>query len=135
MPIVGNANGVKDIAYVFQDATLLPWLNVAENVVLPLRIRGAGKSERQALTDELLRRVGLGSIGALCPRQLSGGMKVRVSVLAHYLSPRILLLDEPFGALDEMTRDALNGAASQGTESLDGAVCNALRIRSGFLVV
>lgn len=96
-------------AFIFQDATLLPWLTTQSNVELPLRLRGAAPRERVAKAEEMLALVGLGSVRGYYPRQLSGGMKMRVSIArALTLAPQLLLLDEPFGALDEMTRNRLN---------------------------
>jgi len=97
------------LSYVFQEPTLLPWLTVAKNVELPLRISGIAQAERSAISERLLKSVGLSEAADFYPRQLSGGMKMRVSIArALSVSPSLLLLDEPFGALDEMTRDALN---------------------------
>ncbi len=96
-------------AFIFQDATLLPWLTAQGNTELPLRLRGLSAAERKAKAAEMLALVGLSANADYYPRQLSGGMKMRVSIArALTLSPQLLLLDEPFGALDEMTRNRLN---------------------------
>ena len=98
-----------ELAFVFQEATLLPWLTVANNVEIPLRIRGLPAAERAATRDRVLDLVRLREKAGAYPRQLSGGQKMRVSIArALALAPKLLLLDEPFGALDEMTREHLN---------------------------
>jgi NitT/TauT family transport system ATP-binding protein len=92
-------------AFVFQEPTLMPWANIADNVALPLELAG-----RDGQVADLLGKVGLGQFGGAYPRQLSGGMKMRAS-LARALAgaPELLLLDEPFAALDEITRFDLIG--------------------------
>jgi NitT/TauT family transport system ATP-binding protein len=99
-----------DTAFVFQDANLMPWRNVMGNVELPLELRGVPKTERRAMVMQALETVGLADVTRSYPRELSGGMRMRVS-LARALAahPRLLLMDEPFGALDEITRQRLNG--------------------------
>jgi len=96
------------ISFVFQEATLMPWRSVAENVMLPLRLRGVPKAEARRQAAETLALVGLQGYETSLPRQLSGGMKMRVSIArALVTKPELLLMDEPFGALDEMTRQTL----------------------------
>ena len=96
-------------AFVFQDPTLLPWLTVRGNVELPMRLRKIRPEIREKRALELLKMVHLSHVTGNFPRQLSGGMKMRTSIArALSLTPKIMLLDEPFGALDEMTRDKLN---------------------------
>ncbi len=95
----------KNIGFVFQDAALLPWLSVVNNVELSLRVNAAANRRRPRGTDELLELVGLQRFRNAYPHQLSGGMQQRVAIaraLVHY--PSIMLMDEPFGALDEITR-------------------------------
>ena len=97
------------LSFIFQDATLLPWRTVTENVRLGLELEGTPAERREHTVRELLALVGLENVGDRYPRQLSGGMKMRVSIArALATTPRLLLMDEPFGALDEMTRDRLN---------------------------
>jgi NitT/TauT family transport system ATP-binding protein len=103
------ASARAEMSFIFQDATLLPWRTVERNVGLGLELEHAPRSERKAKVAKMLELVGLTHVAGRYPRQLSGGMKMRVSIARALVSrPRILLLDEPFAALDEMSRDRLN---------------------------
>jgi NitT/TauT family transport system ATP-binding protein len=97
-----------DIGYVFQDATLLPWATAEENVFLPLRLRGMSREAAMPLVHAALHGVGLSGFERARPRELSGGMRMRVSIARALVTrPRLLLMDEPFAALDEFTRHKL----------------------------
>jgi NitT/TauT family transport system ATP-binding protein len=97
-----------EVGFVFQDATLLPWASAADNVFLPLRLSGIARDEAMGRVHEALRRVGLEGFENARPRQLSGGMRMRVSIARALVTrPRLLLMDEPFAALDEFTRHSL----------------------------
>lgn len=98
----------QDMSYVFQDINLLPWRNVVQNVELGLEVRGVGKSERRDRAMEVLEMVGLAPVANSAPYTLSGGMQQRVGVArALAIRPKVLLMDEPFGQLDNFTREAL----------------------------
>ena len=98
----------SETAFVFQEHTLLPWTNLLENVTLPLKLRGIPKKTRLEEGQRVLELVGLKDYMKVLPRQLSGGMKMRVSIARALISrPKLLLMDEPFGALDEITRQTL----------------------------
>ncbi len=101
--------GTDSVGYVFQDPTLLPWRSVRSNVELFGELRRMPRSERRRRADEAIKLVGLGEFAERRPRTLSGGMRMRVSLARSLtLRPELLLLDEPFGTLDEITRERLN---------------------------
>ena len=101
--------GTADLGFVFQEPTLMPWATALANVALPLKLHGLARREREARSAKALGDVGLTGFERAWPRQLSGGMKMRVSIArALVTEPRLLLMDEPFAALDEITRHRLN---------------------------
>jgi NitT/TauT family transport system ATP-binding protein len=101
--------GTADLGFVFQEPTLMPWATALANVALPLKLHGLARREREARSVKALGDVGLTGFERAWPRELSGGMKMRVSIArALVTEPRLLLMDEPFAALDEITRHRLN---------------------------
>jgi NitT/TauT family transport system ATP-binding protein len=105
----GRTEHGRDVAFVFQEPTLLPWSRVWANVYLPLRLRGESRTAARDRVDEALQLVGLSDFHNAYPRELSGGMKMRVAIARALVTrPKVLLMDEPFAALDEITRSRLN---------------------------
>lgn len=108
--IESNINKDKnELAFVFQEPALMPWSHIIDNVHLPLKLTGKSLRESRTTVQEAINLVGLDGFERSYPRELSGGMKMRVSIARALVNqPRIVLMDEPFGALDEMTRSKLN---------------------------
>ncbi|SHL92152.1 ABC transporter ATP-binding protein [Rhizobacter sp. OV335] len=104
-----QVNVASDTAFVFQEPTLMPWASVFDNAWLPLRLAGVSRRYAAARVMPLLQRMGLEAFADAFPAELSGGMKMRASIArALVTQPQLLLMDEPFAALDEITRQRLN---------------------------
>jgi NitT/TauT family transport system ATP-binding protein len=112
-----------EFGFVFQEPTLMPWSDVFTNVWLPLRLAAVSKEKARARVEEALAKVGLAGFAKAYPRQLSGGMKMRVSIARALVTrPAVLLMDEPFAALDEITRLKLNDDLAELQSSLSATV-------------
>ncbi|RPH45856.1 MAG: ABC transporter ATP-binding protein [Burkholderiales bacterium] len=106
---VASLDAARRLSFVFQEATLMPWARVQANVRLPLDLAGVPRAEADARVAAALERVGLSRFASHRPRELSGGMQMRVSIARGLVTdPQLLLMDEPFGALDEITRNRLD---------------------------
>ena len=117
------ADGESRIGFVFQEPTLMPWTSVFNNVLLPLKLKGIPIEKARARVVAALDRVGLKEFGRAYPRELSGGMRMRVSIArALVTEPALLLMDEPFAALDEITRFKLNNDLLQVWQALSTTV-------------
>lgn len=104
-----NDEAIGNLGVVFQDANLFPWMSIEDNIAMPLKLIGVAKQERRRRARELCELVGISGFEKRWPKELSGGMRQRAAIArALSRSPRILLMDEPFGALDAMTRDQMN---------------------------
>lgn len=111
-------------AFVFQEAALLPWANLLDNVALPLKVRGVPPGARRAQVQQVLTRVGLAGRECALPHELSGGMKMRASIArALVMAPDLLLMDEPFAALDDPTRQRLQTDLLQWWQAQGFALC------------
>jgi len=118
-PAAGPSDWASRIGFVFQEPTLMPWTNVFHNVLLPLKLKGVGPEQARTQVVAALDRVGLKQFGRAFPRELSGGMRMRVSIArALVTEPALLLMDEPFAALDEITRFRLNNDLLQVWQAL-----------------
>ncbi len=105
----GNPNKGGDIGFVFQEPVLLPWLSILDNVRFPLDSFGVDRKSGNEQAEQMLELVGLKDFGRALPKELSGGMRQRAAIArALVYKPRIVLMDEPFGALDLLTRDRMN---------------------------
>jgi NitT/TauT family transport system ATP-binding protein len=108
-PLLEDTPQHRKLAYVFQEAALMPWATVWDNIYLPLKLAGITKRAAKSAVMEAIELVDLHGFEQCYPRELSGGMKMRVSIARALVThPEMLLMDEPFGALDEMTRSRLN---------------------------
>lgn len=107
-------NGAERLGYVFQEAALLPWRTLTDNVAIGLETKGVSKADRTAEAATLLRTFGLGGFENYYPHMVSGGMKARAAIArAYIINPTLLLMDEPFAALDAQTREKLQGELSR----------------------
>src|SRR4051812_43015329 len=117
----GAVDARRDIGFVFQEPTLMPWATVADNVWLPLKLAGVGRRAARDRIAEVLEMVHLQGFEKAYPRELSGGMKMRVSIARALITrPSVLLMDEPFASLDEITRFRLNNDLLSVWKAMDG---------------